>query len=59
MTNAVECFFDFGSPTSYLAWTQLPRIAAAAGARSCRPAAPRIRVRVLIGKCGLKRNGTP
>ena len=33
MTNAVECFFDFGSPTSYLAWTQLPRIAAAAGAR--------------------------
>ncbi|MDQ2928125.1 MAG: 2-hydroxychromene-2-carboxylate isomerase [Pseudomonadota bacterium] len=28
----VEYFFDFGSPTSYLAWTQLPRIAAAAGA---------------------------
>ena len=33
MTRTVECFFDFGSPTSYLAWTQLPRIAAAAGAR--------------------------
>ena len=31
MTQAVECFFDFGSPTSYLAWTQLPRIAASAG----------------------------
>jgi 2-hydroxychromene-2-carboxylate isomerase len=28
----VEYFFDFGSATSYLAWTQLPRIAAAAGA---------------------------
>ena len=28
----VEYFFDFGSPTSYLAWTQLPKIAAAAGA---------------------------
>jgi len=32
MTAAVEYFFDFGSPTSYLAWTQLPRIAVAAGA---------------------------
>jgi 2-hydroxychromene-2-carboxylate isomerase len=28
----VEYFFDFGSPTSYLASTQLPRIAAEAGA---------------------------
>jgi 2-hydroxychromene-2-carboxylate isomerase len=28
----VEYFFDFGSPTSYLAWTQLPQIAAGAGA---------------------------
>ena len=28
----VEYFFDFGSPTSYLAWTQLPAIAPAAGA---------------------------
>ncbi|WXL26274.1 2-hydroxychromene-2-carboxylate isomerase [Ectopseudomonas mendocina] len=27
MSKAVEFFFDFGSPTSYLAWTQLPRIA--------------------------------
>jgi len=32
MSKQVEFFFDFGSPTSYLAWTQLPRIAAAAGA---------------------------
>ena len=29
----IEFFFDFGSPTSYLAYTQLPRIAAAAGAQ--------------------------
>ena len=28
----VEYFFDFGSPTSYLAWTQLPKIAADTGA---------------------------
>ena len=28
----VEFFFDFGSPTTYLAHTQLPRICAAAGA---------------------------
>ena len=33
MTKTVEFFFDFGSPTSYLAWTQLPRIAAQAGAQ--------------------------
>lgn len=32
MSQTVEFFFDFGSPTSYLAWTQLPRIAAEAGA---------------------------
>jgi 2-hydroxychromene-2-carboxylate isomerase len=31
-TPTVEYFFDVGSPTSYLAWTQLPRIAAEAGA---------------------------
>jgi 2-hydroxychromene-2-carboxylate isomerase len=30
--RAVEFFFDVGSPTTYLAWTQLPRIAAARGA---------------------------
>ncbi len=30
--KAVEFFFDFGSPTAYLAWTQLPAICAAAGA---------------------------
>jgi 2-hydroxychromene-2-carboxylate isomerase len=28
----VEYFFDVGSPTSYLAWTRLPQIAAEAGA---------------------------
>ena len=32
MTKSVEYFFDFGSPTSYLAWTQLPKIAAGTGA---------------------------
>lgn len=30
MSKNVEFFFDFGSPTSYLAWTQLPQIAATA-----------------------------
>jgi 2-hydroxychromene-2-carboxylate isomerase len=30
--RTVEYFFDVGSPTSYLAWTQLPKIAAEAGA---------------------------
>jgi 2-hydroxychromene-2-carboxylate isomerase len=28
MNNQVEFFFDFGSPYSYLAWHQLPKIAA-------------------------------
>lgn len=34
MSNArtVEFFFDFGSPATYLAWTQLPGLCAAAGA---------------------------
>jgi 2-hydroxychromene-2-carboxylate isomerase len=32
MSKSVEYFFDFGSPTSYLAWTQLPKIAAETGA---------------------------
>src|SRR6218665_1581148 len=32
MSKSVEFFFDFGSPTTYLAWTQLPRICAEAGA---------------------------
>jgi 2-hydroxychromene-2-carboxylate isomerase len=27
VSKQVEFFFDFGSPTAYLAWTQLPRIA--------------------------------
>lgn len=33
MTRSVTFCFDFGSPTAYLAWTQLPRIAAETGAR--------------------------
>lgn len=38
MTKFVEFFFDVGSPTTYLAWTQLPRIAADADAELiCRP----------------------
>ena len=32
MAKTVEFFFDFGSPTSYLAYTQLPAIAADCGA---------------------------
>ena len=31
-SKQVEFFFDVGSPTSYLAWTQLPKICADAGA---------------------------
>jgi 2-hydroxychromene-2-carboxylate isomerase len=30
--KSVEFFFDFGSPTTYLAWTQLPQLCAEAGA---------------------------
>jgi 2-hydroxychromene-2-carboxylate isomerase len=30
--RTIEYFFDVGSPTAYLAWTQLPRIAAETGA---------------------------
>ena len=32
MSKAVEFFFDVGSPTTYLAWTQLPKLCADAGA---------------------------
>lgn len=32
MTKQIECWFDVGSPASYLAWFQLPKIAAARGA---------------------------
>ena len=32
MSRKVEFFFDVGSPTTYLAWTQLPAICAKAGA---------------------------
>ena len=27
MSKRIEFYFDFGSPTAYLAWTQLPRLA--------------------------------
>jgi 2-hydroxychromene-2-carboxylate isomerase len=33
MPRQIEFFFDFGSPASYLAYTQLPRIAAECGAQ--------------------------
>jgi 2-hydroxychromene-2-carboxylate isomerase len=33
MPKTVEFFFDFGSPTAYLAWTQLPSLAADCGAQ--------------------------
>ena len=33
MNKSVEFFFDFGSPASYLAWTQLPKLCADTGAR--------------------------
>jgi 2-hydroxychromene-2-carboxylate isomerase len=32
MSKTVEFYFDFGSPAAYIAYTQLPRIAADAGA---------------------------
>ena len=32
MTKTVEFLFDFGSPAAYLAWTQLPKLAADTGA---------------------------
>jgi len=32
MSKSVEFYFDFGSPTSYLAYTQLPALCAEAGA---------------------------
>ena len=32
MSKVIEHFFDFGSPTSYLAYTQLPKLAADTGA---------------------------
>jgi 2-hydroxychromene-2-carboxylate isomerase len=34
--RSVEFFFDFGSPTAYLAWTQLPAIVERTGARLVR-----------------------
>ena len=38
MAKTVEFWFDFGSPASYLAWFQLPKIAAARGATIARRA---------------------
>jgi 2-hydroxychromene-2-carboxylate isomerase len=32
MSKTAEFFFDFGSPTAYLAWTQLPQMVADCGA---------------------------
>ena len=32
MTKTVDFYFDFGSPAAYLAWTQLPKLCADAGA---------------------------
>ena len=32
MSKTVEFYFDFGSPTTYLAWTQLPALCAETGA---------------------------
>lgn len=32
MATRLECYFDVGSPASYLAWTQLPALCAEAGA---------------------------
>ncbi len=32
MQKTVEFYFDFGSPTTYLAWTQLPKLCADEGA---------------------------
>jgi 2-hydroxychromene-2-carboxylate isomerase len=38
MNKTIEFFFDFGSPTSYLAYTQLPKLAADCGASLvCKP----------------------
>ena len=33
MSKTVEFYFDFGSPATYLAWTQLPRLCAESGAQ--------------------------
>lgn len=33
MPTDIEFFFDFGSPTAYLAWTQMDRISAETGAK--------------------------
>lgn len=33
MNKTVDFYFDFGSPAAYLAWTQLPKLCAAAAAR--------------------------
>jgi 2-hydroxychromene-2-carboxylate isomerase len=53
MTKTVEFFFDFGSPTTYLAWTQLPAICAAT------EAALRYRPMLLGGVFQATGNGSP
>ena len=67
MSKNVEFFFDFGSPTSYLAYTQLPKLAAECGATLERlreelrlrgqelPLALPVLVRDLFAECGLGR----
>jgi 2-hydroxychromene-2-carboxylate isomerase len=37
MTKSGEFLFDFGSPTTFLAYKQLPKIAARHGARIVKP----------------------
>ncbi|MFZ9335619.1 MAG: 2-hydroxychromene-2-carboxylate isomerase, partial [Burkholderiaceae bacterium] len=32
--KSFDFFFDFGSPAAYLAWTQVPRLAAETGAQA-------------------------
>lgn len=36
MSKTIEFYYDYGSPTAYLAWTQLPAVAERAGARLVR-----------------------
>ena len=45
MSASVEFFFDVGSPASYLAWTQLPKI--------CREADATLVYRVFVLFCVL------
>ncbi|UTW09577.1 2-hydroxychromene-2-carboxylate isomerase [Pseudomonas benzenivorans] len=51
MSKTLEFFFDFGSPASYLAWTQLPRITGQTGAQ--------VRWRPMLLGAVLKASGNP